>query len=132
MSDLDLGSSATPTAAGPAGGALVLAPPAPVVVVENEQAVGAVPLDNGKQLELRSKARTFADELATLDVNSPAFTEKVNAITSMGDQDMRASASVSNRMLDRPAAALNAGKGRGGGDAQTRGSNTLGERRATG
>jgi uncharacterized protein YaaN involved in tellurite resistance len=134
MSDLDLGSSATPAAspAGPpAGNALVLAPPPPVVVVEKEQAVGAVPVDNARQLELRSRAQAFAQELASLEANSPAFSEKVNAITSMGEQDMRASASVSNRMLDRPAAALNASKGRGGADAQSRVATTLGELRQT-
>ncbi|MEO6502078.1 MAG: toxic anion resistance protein [Jatrophihabitantaceae bacterium] len=134
MSDLDLGSSATSAAGAaspPAGNALVLAPPPPVVVVEKEQAVGAVPLDNSRQLELRSRAQSFAQELASLEANSPAFTEKVNAITSMGEQDMRASASVSNRMLDRPAAALNASKGRGGADAQSRVASTLGELRQT-
>ncbi|MEO7261921.1 MAG: toxic anion resistance protein [Jatrophihabitantaceae bacterium] len=134
MSDLDLGSSATSAASPtgpPAGNALVLAPPPPVVVVEKEQAVGAVPLDNARQLELRSRAQSFAQELASLEANSPAFTEKVNAITSMGEQDMRASASVSNRMLDRPAAALNASKGRGGADAQSRVAGTLGELRQT-
>ena len=134
MSDLDLGSStgsAASPSVPPAGNALVLAPPPPVVVVEKEQAVGAVPLDNARQLELRARAQTFAQELASLDANSPAFTEKVNAITSMGEQDMRASASVSNRMLDRPAAALNAGKGRGGADAQSRVAGTLAELRMT-
>ena len=130
MSDLDLGSGATPTAA-PAGNALVLAPPPPVVVVEKEQAVGAVPLDNARQLELRARAQTFAQELASVDANSPAFTEKVNAITSMGEQDMRAAASVSNRMLERPAAALNAGKGRGSADAQSQVASTLVELRQT-
>ena len=131
MSDLDLGSGTTPTAgAAPAGNALVLAPPPPVVVVEKEQAAGAVPVDGTRQLELRSRAEGFAQELAALDANSPAFTEKVNAITSMGEQDMRASASVSNRMLDRPAAALNAGKGKGA-DAQSRVAGSLLELRQT-
>ncbi|HEX8094246.1 toxic anion resistance protein [Jatrophihabitans sp.] len=131
MSDLDLGSSATPAATPPAGNALVLAPPPPVVVVEKEQAVGAVPVDTARQVELRARAQTFAQELASIDANSPAFTEKVNAITSMGEQDMRAAASVSNRMLDRPAAALNAGKGGGGADAQSRVASTLVELRQT-
>ncbi len=125
MSELDLG--ATPTAPGtPApsqAGGLVLAPPAPVVVVEKEQAAGAFPLDSAKQVELRGKAAAYVTELASLDMRSPAFTQKVGAITAMGDQDMRSAAAVSNRMLDRPAAAM--GKGKGGGDAQTRVSNTL-------
>ena len=111
MSELDLGSGPTPTAApAPAAtsGELVLTPPAPVVVVKDEQAAGAVPLEQGKQAELRAKAEAFVGELSSLDVRSPAFTQKVSAITSMGEQDMRAAASVSSRMLDRPAAALRA------------------------
>ena len=49
----------------------------------------------------------------------------------MGDKDMRATAQVSNRMLDRPAAAVRNSKGSGGGDAQTRVAGTLTELRAT-
>src|SRR4051812_38257657 len=135
MSELDLG--ATPTAPATAAAApattstaLVLAPPAPVVVIEKEQAAGAVPLDPAKKTELETRATAFVNELASLDTKSPAFSEKVNSITSMGDQDMRASAAVSNRMLDRPAAAMGKGKGKGG-DAQTRVAGTLTELRQT-
>jgi uncharacterized protein YaaN involved in tellurite resistance len=131
MADLDLGSGSTSVAPAAAGTGLVLTPPAPVVMVEKEQAAGAVPLDNAKQLELRAKAEAFATELASLDMRSPAFAQKVGAITMMGDSDMRASASVSSRMLERPAAALNAGKGRGKDDAQTRVANTLVDLRTT-
>jgi uncharacterized protein YaaN involved in tellurite resistance len=131
MSELDLGATPTVSAAAtpPASStALVLAPPAPVVVVEPQQAAGAVPIDSAKQLELKAKADAFVNELAALDTKSPAFTDKVTAITTMGDQDMRASAAVSNRMLERPAAAM--GKG-GKGDAQTRVAGTLTELRNT-
>jgi uncharacterized protein YaaN involved in tellurite resistance len=131
MSELDLGSTAAPTATPAApvtSGELVLTPPAPVVVVKDEQAAGAVPLEQGKQAELRAKAESFVAELAALDARSPAFTQKVSAITSMGEQDIRASANVSSRMLDRPAAAL--GK-KEGGDAQTRVANTLVDLRTT-
>ena len=124
MSELNLGS--TPPSPATAT-SLVLAPPAPVVVIEKEQAVGAVPLDSAKQVELRQKAAAFVGELAALDTKSPAFAQKVGAITSMGDQDMRASAAVSNRMLERPAAAM----GKNGGDAQTRVSKTLVDLRST-
>ncbi|MDX6230747.1 MAG: hypothetical protein QOI76_4137, partial [Frankiales bacterium] len=132
MSELDLGSTSTAPAAAAAPAtstALVLAPPAPVVVIEKEQAAGAVPIDLAKKTELQARATAFVGELSALDTKSPAFSEKVNSITSMGDQDMRASAAVSNRMLDRPAAAL--GKGKGGADAQTRVAGTLTELRQT-
>ncbi|GAA4314443.1 toxic anion resistance protein [Klenkia terrae] len=132
MSELDLGSSSTPTAAGPsapAGGALVLQPPAPVVLVAPEQAAGAVTLETAKQVELRSKATAFVTDLVSLDTKSPAFAQKVGSITAMGDKEMRSSAAVSNRMLDRPAAAMGA-KGKDA-DAQTRVSNTLIDLRRT-
>jgi uncharacterized protein YaaN involved in tellurite resistance len=138
MSELDLGSTSTPaatTAAAPApaaaGTGLVLAPPAPVAVVEPQQAAGAIPVDPVKQTELQAKAAAFAAELANMDTRSPAFTQKIDSITSMGDKDMRATAQVSSRMLDRPAAVMKAGKGGGGGDAQSRVANTLVDLRAT-
>jgi uncharacterized protein YaaN involved in tellurite resistance len=135
MSDLDLGSTATPAAtpaaAAPAAGALVLAPPAPVQVVKEEQAAGAIPIDDTKKTELAQRAEAFAAELAAMDHRTPDFTKKIDSITSMGDKELRASAGVSNRMLDRPAAVIKANKGGGGGDAQTRVASSLNELRTT-
>lgn len=130
MSELDLGApSPTPSTPGAAqAGELVLTPPAPVVVVKDEQAVQSVPIETAKQAELRSKAVGFVAELTALDTRSPAFSQKVAAITSMGEKDMRESAAVSNRMLERPAALA---QGRNTGDAQSRVAGTLGELRNT-
>ncbi|MDT4994086.1 MAG: hypothetical protein QOH97_3978 [Actinoplanes sp.] len=130
MTELDLGS--TPSAGGPistsgAVGVLVLTPPAPVVTVDPEQAVGAVAVPSAKQIELQSKAKAFVNELAALDIQSPVFAQKINSITTMGEQDMRSAATMSSRMLDRPAAALK----RSGGDTQTRVSQTLIDLRIT-
>jgi uncharacterized protein YaaN involved in tellurite resistance len=134
MSELDLGATPTQTpaapVAAPTGAELVLAPPAPVPVVKEEQAAGAIPIDDAKKSELQQKAAAFANELAGIDAHSPEFTKKVESITSMGDKDLRASAAVSNRMLDRPAAVVKAGKG-GGADAQTRVATTLTDLRQT-
>ena len=140
MSDLDLGSTATPAAsstatpaaaATPAAGGLVLSPPEPLPVVKDEEAAGAIPVDDAKKTELAQRAAAFANELAAMDHRAPEFTKKIESITSMGDKDLRASAAVSNRMLDRPAAVVKAGKGGGGGDAQTRVAATLSELRTT-
>ncbi|MFN2562317.1 MAG: toxic anion resistance protein [Jatrophihabitans sp.] len=136
MSELDLGSTATPattatTAAPVAAGGLVLSPPAPVPMVKEEEAAGAIPVDDAKKSQLAERAAAFAAELAGLDTRSPEFTKKVDSITSMGDKELRASAQVSNRMLDRPAAVMKAGKGGAGGDAQTRVATTLNELRNT-
>jgi uncharacterized protein YaaN involved in tellurite resistance len=135
MSELDLGATPTTTAttsATPAAaGGLVLAPPAPVPVVKEEEAAGAIPVDEAKKSELAQKAAAFAAELAAIDTRSPDFTKKVESITSMGDKDLRASANVSSRMLDRPAAVIRANKGGSGGDAQTRVASTLIDLRQT-
>ena len=134
MTELDLPSSTAPMASGKPSqsGALVLAPPAAVLVVDDQQAASAIPIDSGKEVELRSKANAFVSELAAIDTKSPAFSQKVDSITSMGEKDMRAAAAVSNRMLERPAIALGKGKqGKQGDDAQTRVSNTLVDLRTT-
>jgi uncharacterized protein YaaN involved in tellurite resistance len=139
MSELDLGATtpapaATTTTApapvqGPGG--LVLSPPAPVPAVKEEEAAGAIPVDDAKKAELAQRAEAFANELAAMDHRAPEFAKKIDTITSMGDKELRASAAVSNRMLDRPAAVVKAGKGGGGGDAQTRVATTLNELRNT-
>ena len=135
MTDLDLGASGSVPAGRPSSppppGALVLAPPAPVQVVAPEQAAGAVPVADARQAELQARAASFAGELAAMDVRSPAFATKVESITRLGDREMRESANVSSRMLERPAAALNGAKGRGGNDAQTRVAGTLADLRVT-
>ncbi len=51
----------------------------------------------------------FADALVGIDPTSPAFTSKVAAVHRMGEKEIRASASVSNRLLDKPARAMNSG-----------------------
>src|SRR6478609_3282845 len=131
MTELDLGSSAgSPARPGtPTSTALVLTPPAPVQVVKPEQAAGAVPVPEGRQAELQTRASAFAIELAALDVRSPEFAKKVESITALGDREMRESSNVSSRMLERPAAAVSAAKGRGGNDAQTRVASTLSDLR---
>ena len=98
---------------------LVLTPPPlpRVPAVAEEQAAGAIPVDDATKTELAAKAAAFAADLATVDTRSPEFAQKVATITSMGDKDLRASAAVSSRMLDRPAAVIKASKGDSSGDA---------------
>ena len=106
MSDLNLGSTPTAPAASaePSPGALVLQAPAPVAVVQESQAVQAVPVNDAAKTELQHKADAFVAELTAMDMKAPSFTEKVNSIALMGDSEIRKSSDVSNRMLQRPAA----------------------------
>jgi uncharacterized protein YaaN involved in tellurite resistance len=136
MSELDLSKPLAPPAVATATPAapstdLVLSPPAAVPVIADDQVDSMVPLDESVRAELRTKAAAFADDLAAQDPHSPAFQDKINDITRMGEREIVASARVSNRMLDRPAQALASTKGGRGGDAQTRVANTLTELRQT-
>ena len=106
---------------------LILAAPLPVAAVAPERAEGAVPIEADKQAELEARARQFVEGIADLDLRSPEFAQRIGQVTSMGEQEMRAAASMSNRMLERPAAASR-GKGN---DAQGRVSDTLIELRHT-
>lgn len=133
MSELELNNSTTssPVPDAPVtSAALVLHPPDAVVVVQPDQAAGSVPVAPGKQSELEQRAQAFANEIAALDTRSPEFAKKVESITSMGDKDMRESALVSSRMLERPAAIASGGKEAASGDAQTRVAKTLADLRA--
>lgn len=86
--------------------ALVLDPPAPVAVIEDQQAVQAVPVSSEAQAKIDARAKAFVEDLTSIDMKSPAFTEKVNSIILMGDSDIKRSSEVSNRMLQRPAAKM--------------------------
>src|SRR5262245_33542542 len=100
---------AGPTHVAAAGTELVLVPPAPVSAVAPAQAATVVPVDPSVAAQLEATATTFADSLVALDVHSPTFSSKVGSISAMGDREMRESANVSNRMLERPVKAMGSG-----------------------
>lgn len=134
MSDpLNLSAPLTAPAAAtatPTGTDLVLSPPQPVPVVQDEQAAGMIPVRPEVQSALQQKAAAFVADLTSIDVRSPEFSRKVASITSMGEREVRESSQVSNRMLERPAAALAGARGQGG-DAQVKVANTLVDLRNT-
>lgn len=133
MSELNLGKAPTipaPTLS-PPGGELVLAAPAAVPVIAQEQAAGMLPVPPEKLTEIQAKAAAFAADLVSVDPRSPEFAAKVESISGMGASEIAASASVSNRMLQRPAAAMASASGGNGGDATARVAKTLTDLRMT-
>jgi hypothetical protein len=90
-------------------GALVLTPPDPVTAVSPAKATSAVKLDPGTEAKLDATVSAFVQSLATADVHSPDFQKKIDSVSSLGDEDIRQSAQVSNRLLDKPAAAMSSG-----------------------
>jgi len=92
---------------------LTLTPPDPVPAVAPEKAAGLVPVDDAKKSELDGRVDAFIDDLVAQDVNSPEFGKRVDAITAMGQKEIRAAAGQSNRFLDRPVRAMDQDNGVG-------------------
>ncbi len=87
-------------------GDLVLTPPDPVPAVAPEKAAGLVPVDDAKRTELEARVDNFISDLVVQDVNSPEFGKRVDAISAMGQKEIRDAAGQSNRFLDRPVKAM--------------------------
>jgi uncharacterized protein YaaN involved in tellurite resistance len=90
--------------------ALALVAPQPVAQVTDQQAMAtAQQVDPAAAKQIQATVTSYIDQLVTLDPHSPDFDSKVEAIHSLGDADIRASAAVSNRLLQQPAKAMNSG-----------------------
>jgi len=102
---------ATSVDAAPASdtGTLTLTPPAPVAVVAAPQAQEAVKLDPATVTKLDGMVKGYLDAISSLDVNDPKLDAKVTDIRKLGEDDIKASAQVSSRLLDRPVASMQKG-----------------------
>jgi uncharacterized protein YaaN involved in tellurite resistance len=89
--------------------ALVLSPPSPVTPVQDTDARDLVPIEAAEKTKLESMAEKYAGELVSVEPSSPEFSKKVDAVHSMGSREIRDSASMSNRMLERPMRAMSTG-----------------------
>jgi uncharacterized protein YaaN involved in tellurite resistance len=102
--------SATPESlTPPTSTELTLTPPAPVAAVAPTAAEGMVPIDAAALPGLDAKVSEYVEGIVTLDVHSPAFATKAGDVRSMGDDDIRAAAETSNRLLTSPVRAMQQG-----------------------
>jgi len=88
---------------------LVLTPPGPVAAVTTDQAAASTQVDAATGQKIEATVGAFVDALARLDSQSPDFQKRVDSISQLGNREIRDSAEVSNRFLDRPAAAMERG-----------------------
>ena len=89
--------------------ALVLDAPAPVAAVAPAQAASEVPVSAADKAKLDAMVSSYVTAVSSLDTHSQAFSDKVQDVSKLGDEDIRASAAVSNRLLDKPLAAMQNG-----------------------
>jgi uncharacterized protein YaaN involved in tellurite resistance len=87
----------------------MLQPPAPPPVVEPEQSASMVKLASDETAKLDAQVADFVSHMLTLDVNAPEFKTRVDAISGLGNADVQHTAQVSNRMLEKPLAAMHNG-----------------------
>ena len=85
---------------------ITLEAPQPVAVVPQDEADQMVKLDLTKVPELDAKVNDLVMHVLQTPVNTSGFDEKVNAIHQLGSAEIRASAQIANRMLDRPAKSM--------------------------
>ncbi len=90
-------------------GTLVLEAPPPVAPVPAATASEAVPINATDRARLDAMVASYLDAVSTLDPHSTEFGDKVKDIGKLGDDDIRASAAVSNRLLEKPLAAMQNG-----------------------
>ncbi|MDQ6709129.1 MAG: toxic anion resistance protein, partial [Candidatus Dormibacteraeota bacterium] len=88
---------------------LTLVPPQPVQVVTEQDAAAIVKVDSAAATKIDSMVSDYIKSLASLDPHSQDFVNKVNAIHTLGNDEIRQSASVSNRLLDKPVKAMDSG-----------------------
>ena len=106
-SSLNLGAPIAPApVAAPATATVELAPPAPIVAVPAAQASEMVKLDAATVTRLDGMVETYLAAITSLDVHGGEFATRVKDIQKLGDEDVKASAGVSNRMLEKPMAAM--------------------------
>jgi uncharacterized protein YaaN involved in tellurite resistance len=86
-----------------------LTPPEPVQPVATNKADGMVKLEPQVLGTLDDKVNDFVDAVVGADVHSKPFEERLTSIHNLGNKEIRASAGMSNRMLDRPVRTMEGG-----------------------
>ena len=92
-----------------ANAGLTLAPPSPVATITVAEAASMVQVDPATSSKIDGMVSGYVKSLAALDPRSQDFANRLNAIHQMGNEEIRQSASVSNRLLDKPVKTLESG-----------------------
>lgn len=86
-----------------------LTAPAPVLPIAKEQAVSMIKLQADTVAKLDLRVAEFIDTVLAESSQSPVFKAKVESVHNLGGTETREAAAISNRLLARPAQALDAG-----------------------
>jgi len=95
---------------------LALSPAAAVPLVQADQASETVPLDAEMAAKLDATVVSYLEAVTSLDPRAPELAARATEVRELGGEDIRAAASVSNRLLESPMGAMTKG---GIGEAST-------------
>jgi uncharacterized protein YaaN involved in tellurite resistance len=84
---------------------LTLSAPEAISAVAPQQAEAAVQIDPAEAAKLDAMVSSYVEGVTQLDPHEAAFASRVRDIQKLGDADIKASADVSNRLLQKPLAA---------------------------
>jgi uncharacterized protein YaaN involved in tellurite resistance len=79
-----------------------LVPPAPAALVQEPDALGAIKFDGSTLAKLDAMVADFVVAITQLEVRDPKFKQRVADVQKLGDDDVKASAETSSRLLARP------------------------------
>lgn len=85
---------------------LTLTAPDPVAAIPVEEAAGLVPVSNEVRSQLQGKVDAYVADLLKHDSQSPEFGKVTGQISSIGQKEIVALSSASNRFLDKPTKAM--------------------------
>ncbi|MFV0425479.1 MAG: toxic anion resistance protein [Beutenbergiaceae bacterium] len=89
---------------------LALSAPEPVAAVPATQAPAMAPKVDPEMVEaLSAKADSYLETLLAADTKSPEYSVQADSVRTMGDEDIRRAASVSNRLLATPVKEIKSG-----------------------
>lgn len=88
---------------------LTLTPPEPVPQIAPAQATSMVKLDSEVVAKLDGKIVEFLETILSAELTDPGFRERLGNVHNLGNQEIRAAAQISNRLLERPVHAMNSG-----------------------
>lgn len=86
-----------------------LTPPSPVTAIEPERAEGLVKLQPAKIEELDIKVDEFVNLILREQTQSEAFKTKISGVHTLANEEIRAAANISNRLLQQPVRAMSSG-----------------------
>jgi uncharacterized protein YaaN involved in tellurite resistance len=79
-----------------------LVPPEPAALVSEPDALGAIKFDGSTLAKLDAMVADFVVAIIQLEVRDPKFKQRVADVQKLGDDDVKASAETSSRLLARP------------------------------